>query len=414
LFWLLVALIVRVAYAWQLSGLEKSDPAEYDAIAWNVAQGLGFTNRGYGEHESWVRRPPGFPFLLAGVYVLFGHSLFAARMAQCVVGVLLCAITCAVTASIADRSTVRAVAAAAALYPYLIYYSGYIMSENLASLLFYVAIWFVSESQGDLLASALGGVFLGLSGLTRSFFLGFLLPLGAWMVTATPSKFAASRSFVAVVLGVVIVVSPWMFRNRHLTGTLIPVQTGSVAYRWHLWFSQDDFWAPDSWQRFQDRNPELSVERRVLSDIDLDRKLAREAVAYVVSDPVRYLRSCGRKFLWFWRPSTYAFTGAATLRNSAWWISIVAYLIWLPAFLYGLLLLWRSGLKGRLLVWIVAYVTAFHTFYWYGSPRFRFPIYPVFLIACVFTIAELRAWKRRRGHLPSKDHGSTPSCFGEA
>jgi len=47
--------------------------------------------------------------------------------------------------------------------------------------------------------------------------------------------------------------------------------------------------------------------------------------------------------------------------------------------------LWRlrsARAGGRLLVWAVVYVTALHTFYWYGAPRFRFPIYPLLLIAC--------------------------------
>ena len=410
--WLLVALAVRVAYAWQLNGLEKSDPMEYDAIAWNAAQGIGFTNRGFGWHESWVRRPPGFPFLLASVYVLFGHNLFAARMAQCVVGVLLCAVTCGIAASIASRRTVRSVAAATALYPYLIYYSGYMMSENLATLLFFSAIWWLSSRRVGTFTGFLGGVLLGLAGLTRSLYLGFLAPLGLWI---GPSKSSACARYAVVVLGVALVVSPWMLRNYRVTGSLIPVQSDSVAgfYRWHLWFSQDDFWTPDSWVRFQSRNPELSRERHALSDVELDRALLREAVWYVVSDPVRYLRSCVRKFVWFWRPSTVAFTGTATLGDTALgdtalWISIAAYLLWLPAFLYGLLLLWRLGPSGQLLVWVVVYVTSFHTFYWYGSPRFRFPIYPVFLIACCLTLEEVRGWVGSGGARAAPPPRGTP------
>ena len=405
LFWLVLALGIRVAYAWQLSGLEKSDPAEYDAIAWNVAQGIGFTNRGFGAHESWVRRPPGFPFLLAGIYVLFGHSLFAARMAQCAVGVLLCAVTCAIADSVSQRRTVRRVAAAAAVYPYLIYYSGYIMSENLGSLLFYSSIWWISSRPPGPVADLLGGALLGLSGLTRSFYIGFVGPLGLWIVGAAPSKSVACARYAAIILGVMLVVCPWMMRNQRITGRFIPVQSDSVAgfYRWHLWFSQDDFWDADSWQRFQERNPELATRRRALSDVELDRVLLGDAIAYVVSDPARYLRSCERKFVWFWRPSTFAFTGTATLRDSALWISVAAYLLWLPAFAFGLVRLWRSGRPGRLLVWVVAYVTAFHTFYWYGSPRFRFSIYPVFLIACCLAVE-----RSVRGAATQRNSATTP------
>jgi 4-amino-4-deoxy-L-arabinose transferase-like glycosyltransferase len=393
LLWLLVALVVRIAYSSQLTGLERSDPIEYDAIAWNAAQGVGFTNRGLAPHESWVRRPPGFPALLAAVYVVFGHDLFAARMVQCVVGVLLCAVTCALAASLANLRTVRAVAAAAALYPYLIYYCGYLMSENLASLLFCTALWWISTRGASLAADLLGGVLLGLAGLTRSLFLGFVAPLALWLVSSEPKKSTAAARWAVVVLGALLVVSPWIVRNHRLTGKLI-LQADSVAgfYRWHLWFSQDDFWEHDSWRHFNERNPELFTKLRGLPDVELDEALSREAMHYVVSDPVRYLRSCVRKFLWFWRPSTFAFAGAATIRSAAFWISFGAYVVWLPAFAHGLVRLWRLGPSGRLLVWAVVYVTAFHTFYWYGSPRFRFPIYPMFLIACCLSVENV--WSR--------------------
>ena len=62
----------------------------------------------------------------------------------------------------------------------------------------------------------------------------------------------------------------------------------------------------------------------------------------------------------------------------------------------GLFHLWRQSASGRLLVWAVAYVTALHTFYWYGAPRFRFPIYPIFLIACVVLLERIRERFSRR------------------
>ena len=392
LFWLVVALVVRIGYASQLTGLERSDPVEYDAIAWNAAQGVGFTNRGLAPHESWVRRPPGFPALLAAVYLIFGHDLLAARIAQCVVGALLCAATCALAAAVAPLSVVRAVAAVSALYPYLVYYSGYLMSENLGALLFCVALWSWASPQRSLAWDFAGGVVLGAAGLTRSMFLGFVAPLAVWFATSDRKSTAAAR-WGAVLLGTALVVTPWLARNHRLTGKII-LQSDSVAgfYRWHLWFSQDDFWEEDSWNRFSARNPELFRKLRGLPDVELDEALAGEAVRYVVSDPGRYLRSCVRKFLWFWRPSTFAFTGTGVVRSGAFWVSLGAYVVWLPAFAHGLVLLWRRGTNGRLLVWAVLYVTAFHTFYWYGSPRFRFPIYPMFLIACCSSIENV--WTR--------------------
>ena len=404
--WLAVALVVRVAYAWNLHGLEASDPVEYDAMAWNVAQGIGFTNRGFAPDESWVRRPPLFVFFLAAVYWLFGHSLFAARMAQCVLGTLLCAVTIALGATVATPRTVRRVAALTALYPYLVYYSGYLMSETLATLLFTTALWLLARRVPDRRSSAAAGGVLGLAALTRSSYLGFAAPALPWLRDACGDWRRALRSLAMLIAAAVLVIAPWLVRNYLVTGLVVPIQSTSVwgFYEYHLWFSQDDFPTfdfereDDSWRAFEARNRELFRKLKTIPPMEQDAYFRRAALEYVREDPLRYLRSCVRKFVWLWRPSTRARAGERIIEDPAFWLSLGAYFVWLPLFVYGLWRSWRAAPAGRLIGWAVLYVTVLHTFYWYGSPRFRFPIYPLFLIACATAFDNRRA---TRTHMTS-------------
>jgi len=413
--WLGVALAVRLAYAWNLHGLEASDPMEYDAMAWNVAQGLGFTNRGFAVEESWVRRPPLFVFFVAAVYWIFGHSLFAARLAQCVLGTMLCAVTIALGAAVAPMRTVRRVAALAALYPYLVYYSGYLMSETLATLLFTSVLWVLARREPDLRSSAGAGALLGLAALTRSSYLGFAGPLLFWLRDARGAWRPAMRCFATLVAAALLVIAPWLVRNYAVTGMVIPIQSTGVwgFYEYHLWFSQDDFPTFDftredpSWREFEGRNRQLFQKLKTIPPVEQDAYFRKAAIDYVLEDPRRYLRSCFRKFIWLWRPSTRARAGEAVIEDPAFWLSIAVYFAWLPLFLMGLWRLRSARAGGRLLVWAVVYVTALHTFYWYGAPRFRFPIYPLLLIACCVA---LERWPLTefRGRSVAVDTSRTP------
>src|SRR5215470_9018824 len=95
--WLLlfvVALALRVAYTWFANGpaaVPYSDSADYDRIAWNLAQGHGFAMGGgdaVAGAATWptAYRPPLVPWLTSLVYRAFGHRYFAALLLQCVIG----------------------------------------------------------------------------------------------------------------------------------------------------------------------------------------------------------------------------------------------------------------------------------------------------------------------------------------
>jgi hypothetical protein len=231
---------------------------------------------------------------------------------------------------------------------------------------------------------------LGLASLTRSSYLGFAGPLLIWFRDARRAWRPAIGCFAIVVAAALLAIAPWLIRNYRVTGRIVPIQSTSVwgFYEYHLWFSQDDFPTFDfagedeSWKVFEGRNRDLFQKLKTIPPLEQDAYFRRAALRYVVEDPARYLRSCLRKFVWLWRPSTRARAGHAVIGDPAFWLSVGVYFVWLPLFAVGLWRLAWAGPGGRLLVWSVVYVTALHTFYWYGAPRFRFPIYPVFIVAC--------------------------------
>ena len=76
--WLLVfvvALALRVAYAWTATGPHGqpySDPVDYDMLAWNLARGAGFSLGGAAGVYPTAFRPPALPWITSLLYTIVG------------------------------------------------------------------------------------------------------------------------------------------------------------------------------------------------------------------------------------------------------------------------------------------------------------------------------------------------------
>src|SRR6266511_3909169 len=80
-----VALGLRVLYAWLATGphaVPSSDSAEYDAVAWHLARGQGFSLDAAAGPYPTAFVPPLLPWLTSLVYGAFGHRFFASILLQ--------------------------------------------------------------------------------------------------------------------------------------------------------------------------------------------------------------------------------------------------------------------------------------------------------------------------------------------
>src|SRR4029453_19424737 len=70
---LALALVVRLGYVAATPGYEAvNDAHNYDVHARSIAAGDGFARIGSGPSGQTAFRPPGYPYLLAGVYAVSG------------------------------------------------------------------------------------------------------------------------------------------------------------------------------------------------------------------------------------------------------------------------------------------------------------------------------------------------------
>jgi hypothetical protein len=239
------AVAARVAYIVLLAGTKLSDDEiSFWTVAGNLAHGRGFSYQ--GQATAW--RPPLYTGAVAAARWV-GASVRTVELGQALLGaatpLLFYALTRRLTGS---RRAALLAAWVGALYPPFVYFSGRILSENMAIPLYVLALWLSLEwlhRGGRLLAAGCGAVW-GLAILGRP----TVLAVAALCVVAGVAASTAWRSsvmapsprrarigegvlqaaLVAVVAAAFVV--PWMVRNASAVGGPEPVVSNEGFTLW--------------------------------------------------------------------------------------------------------------------------------------------------------------------------------------
>lgn len=180
-------------------------------------------------------RAPAYPFLLAAVYTLSGLEwrLFAARLANALLGALLAPMTYALARRLFPQheKAARFAGLALAVYPMLLIYPLALATENLffplvlGGLLALLRAAQSGRERDWLLAGAL----LGAATLTRSVIFAFVGLAGLWIWFGVRQRRGALL-FAAAVLALVL---PWTVRNTLLERRFTFVEN-SMGYNLHM------------------------------------------------------------------------------------------------------------------------------------------------------------------------------------
>jgi hypothetical protein len=385
------------------------DEREYLALATNLASGRGFTHDLPGEPatEQVQRfgRAPLYPLFLAPL-ARFDPSLRASRMPGDVpaavkivqafvgaAGVLFIGLIGARLSPAAGQLS----AAIASVYPPLVWIPAYALSEALYSTLALACAWVLggvtdgsawatgasparSASPARLLTA--GGL-AGLAILTRPAMLLFL-PLAVvlimWRLRTTRSGVVAVAMFIAAT---VLVIAPWTMRNRLTTGHFVLVASeGGITF----WTGnhreargEGDLAANPHLKR---RNLELRARHRGLTEEQLEAIYYREAIGFIVEDPIRWLGLLAKKLFYTWVP-----LGPSYRLHSPryFWVAVVSYSVLFPFALAGFASSLRTGAPWALLALAASAVLACVIFF--PQERFRIPIIDPTLIVCAGALA---------------------------
>jgi 4-amino-4-deoxy-L-arabinose transferase-like glycosyltransferase len=314
---------------------------------------------------------------LAGVYLLFGESIFVIRVVESVMGAFLAVIMAQVGRRVGGEIVGALAGIIWAIYPMGIFVAGLVYPQGLGAMLLACAVYCVLPAKHEELSGKgvfLGGLFFGLAALTIPVALLTIVVVAAWVFYwgRTSRLFLASL----LLLGSVVSLAPWTARNFLVHGRLIPVQ-------------------PNFEQHF--RKPIIVIPETDLRKDGVNTVLFR-----------RYAVRTSRNFLYFWElyPSRMLTTDQGyrdelhandsqlikeTIYSPNWFINVVSILSTGPVFLFTLLgtvVMWlRRDLRRALsLLWIMALSFAVIYAFFSGKIRYRIPVEPYLIILSAYGI----------------------------
>ena len=228
-----LALLVRVIYnntvAFQYYPLH--DSLTYQLLARNLLAEHCFCVNPY---ISTVYRAPLWPFLMAGVSLLFGPGDYAARIALSVIGSGTCVLVYLFARDLFGWRIGVLAGIVASVYPELYIYDGWLYTESLYIFLLFAVCYGLYRLQRSPTKNRriwiTCGILLGLLSLTRP---NGIIVIGLFIVWAIImawqklfSRRVTARGVLTTTLIALALIAPWTARNYFVSHSFIPVATG--------------------------------------------------------------------------------------------------------------------------------------------------------------------------------------------
>ena len=366
------------AFGWEMGRVGRS-----------IALGQGFSNP-YGDSTgptAW--EPPLYPYLIGGVFKLFGVYSTASAWVLLTINSLFTALTAIPIFFIARKTLGETVARWSAwtwtLLPYAWYWSIHWVWDTTLGPLLLTLIFLVSlelEDWSGWKGWVIYGVLWGLGALSNPSMLAFLPFSGLWIWYRRHRRGLPSLAGVVLASAVFFAcLTPWLARNYQTFGRFV--------------FIRDDFglqfrlgngpYADGRLMAYLQPNLNvLEFEKfRRLGELAYAQQCKRQAFDWIGENPRRFTEISLKRFVYYWAgvPKESGSTALFDFRNSL-FLATSVLAIW------GLARAIRKKKPGAWLFLLL--VLSYPTTYYFVFPhaRYRHPMEPELLIMIVFLISE--------------------------
>jgi hypothetical protein len=367
---------------------------EMGRIGRSLAQGQGFSNPFHEVTGPTAWEPPLYPFLIAGVFRVFGVYSRTSAILLLSINSIFSALTCIPIFLIAKRCFDEKIAVWTswtwALLPSIIFWcTRWVWETSLAALLLAVICWLTLEMEKPDLHGKDGlktwlqfGLLWGVAALTNTALLSFLPISGVWAWYSRAK--VGKRSLAGVILASVIFVAcitPWLVRNHRTFGQFVFIRSNFGA---ELRLGNGPG-ANGTWMDYLHPTKNIFEMRRYreLGELAYVAERKREAMAYIREDYTRFVDLSLKRLIYYWGglPKASENPIVTFFRNSLFTASS------LLAF-YGLGCALRKHKPGAwLFFWLVLSYPLVYYFV-FPHPRYRHPIEPELGILIVYAISE--------------------------
>jgi hypothetical protein len=365
---------------------------EMGRIGAAIASGRGFSDPFGPLTGPTAWEPPLYPYLIAGVFHIFGIYSRASAFVLLSINSVFSALTCIPIFLIARRIFSENVAVGAAwtwaLLPYVMYWcTRWVWETSFSALLLAVILWLAltMEDRDGLLPWFEFGLLWGIASLNSTILVAFLPASGlwAWYHRAKRGKPSIAGVLLASLIFIACI-TPWTCRNYKTFGKLIFIRDNFGA---ELRLG-NGFGADGTWMQYIHPTQDVYAMRQYTSMGELayieNRK--RSALDYIEADNGRFAILCVNRFIYFWAgpPRLSKIEWLAQTKNSLFLASSVL-MFW------GLGRALRRHTPGAwLLFWLILLYPAMY-YIVYPGQRYRHPIEPEMTILGVFLLTEATA-----------------------
>jgi 4-amino-4-deoxy-L-arabinose transferase-like glycosyltransferase len=245
-------------------------------------------------------RPPGYPAFLALVYAIAGPRPIAAYFVQAAlfVAALYLVFRIALHITHRERTALIAIGLCALWRPFYLAIP-MLLSEILNG--FFVAaallILLLAIEKPGYLLSAAAGILLAINAMIKPTILPFIAVAPCFLLVSSKGLFRKLGTAVTIIIAAMIVITPWVIRNYHVTGHFVPISTGGGM---NFWIGNHPASYDGSLPKDTRFTPSISERIVGRTDIEMDSILMADAKAVMREDPLRAAGLFCRKFSRLW------------------------------------------------------------------------------------------------------------------
>lgn len=372
---------------------------EMGRLARSIAQGRGFSSPTDMDSGPSAWTAPIYPYILAGVFKLFGIYTHASAWVILTFNSIFSALTCWTLYRISDRIygpwVARATAWTWAVFPYVIYWPVRVVWEvSLTTFLLSLALWLaIRMADGARRRDwILFGLLWGSIALTNTaviillpFFLGWMIWTG---ISKTPARSGFLRALTGPLLCIavlVLCVVPWTIRNYQVFGRFIFIRD-NLPLELH---EANNEQSSGLWTRTEHPGNDPASMRRFqeLGEIRFMDEKKRELTDFIRAHPGRFVWFTLERVWYFWAAPPQATIVAG---YDLW---VARHVEFLTAALFAFAGLILMFVRKNSHAWLLAPFLLVYPLPYYlvnPFPKYKHPIEPVMLMLIVYVLWEAK------------------------